>query len=134
MFGKLSDHSVEVMTINHSDNIVTSRNKLKNVDCQTPEDFLPQKEDVETITNPDRKDIATTSSGIKLQTAEYDEIKLQKFLIKAQPIMMRELQPNPAYQYLIKNYGNNEINQISETETDSKYSVHQYRLTVLVQV
>ena len=123
MFGKLSDHSVEVMTINHSDNIVTSRNKLKNVDCQTPEDFLPQKEDVETITNPDRKDIATTSSGIKLQTAEYDETKLQKFLIKAQPIMMRELQPNPAYQYLIKNYGNNEINQISETETDSKYSV-----------
>ncbi|EAY17456.1 hypothetical protein TVAG_493980 [Trichomonas vaginalis G3] len=123
MSHQFTDSPTEVTNFDRTSNVASTKSSLVTVEVQTGEEFLPKKVDQVTTTADNRTDVATAALKLKLETVEVNPQEIQKFLAKVTPIMLKELQPNPAYQYLEKRSSSGKMDVVNQVETDSQYTV-----------
>lgn len=123
MSHQFSDNAAEVINLDRSSAVAVDKSSLVTVEVQTGDEFLAKKVDQTTTTSDNRNDVATAALKLKMETAEANPQEMQKFLSKVMPIMIKELQPNPAYQYLEKRSSSGKMDITNTIETDTNYSV-----------
>ena len=125
MSRSLADSASETYNIDQNTADRGTKQDLVEVEVQTGSEFLPKKVDVETTTFSSRKEQATSPLNLKMELVEANPIDLVKFLKRVQPLMLKELQPKAAYNYMKTKSNTGKLDVVSTTDTDSQYTVTQ---------
>ena len=125
MSRSFADSASETYNIDQNLNEKGTKQELVEVEVQTGSEFLPKKVDVETTTFSSRKDQATAPLNLKMELIEANPIDLVKFLKRVQPLMLRELQPKAAYNFMKTKSNMGHLEIVSQVDTDSQYTVTQ---------
>jgi len=117
------DNSPDFIQCLPSSNTTISNKSLRTVEVQTEEDSRSKRTDVSIDTYDGRVDIGISAQGVKYAPPKINEIEVMKFLSKVMPLMLNELIPTSAYQFLEKKTSKIKIENVLKFETNNQYTI-----------